>query len=239
MNNSFAKQGTLYLIPVPISDSGNTDSIPEAVLSRTRSLRYFIAENAKTARKYLKSLGIIQNEITVLEIDKHARNTDFNTYFEPLLQGNNIGLLSEAGMPAIADPGAEFVSEAHNRKIQVVPLTGPSSLLLALAASGMSGQHFSFNGYLPKEKEGRILSIKSLEKSSAQFKMAQLFIETPYRNVMLFNEFINILHPETRFCVASDITGPAEYISTKLIKQWKKSPTPDLKDKPTIFIFQA
>ncbi|HEX5003108.1 MAG TPA: SAM-dependent methyltransferase [Bacteroidia bacterium] len=239
MNDVDTRPGILYLIPVPISDPNNIGHIPEAALSKTRLLRYFIAENAKSARKYLKILGIKQSEITVIEIDKHALKIDFNTYFEPVFQGNDVGLLSEAGMPAIADPGAEFVAEAHKRQIKVVPLTGPSSLLLALSASGMSGQHFSFNGYLPKEKEKRILSIKALEKSSSQFKIAQLFIETPYRNVMLFNDFLNVLLPETRLCVAIDITGPDEFISTKQVKNWKKTPLPDLKDKPSVFIFQA
>ncbi|MBP9082170.1 MAG: SAM-dependent methyltransferase [Bacteroidia bacterium] len=231
------KTGRLFLIPVPIGETPPEQVIPEGTLAAIRHLRVIIAENAKSARAVLKqfTMDATLQEIEVLQMDKHGSAYDFNFYFEKLRTGTDTGLMSEAGMPAVADPGAEFVKQAHMEGIQVVPLTGPSSILLALAASGLNGQGFAFHGYLPKEQQERIAAIKTLERNAAKWHQTQIFIETPYRNQALLNDLINSCSGNTRLCVACNITAADEIIRTMPVHEWKNHKI-DLHKKPTIFL---
>lgn len=231
--------GQLFLIPVPISDKEPSVSIPQDVIRQTADIRYFIAENAKSARKYFKSIGMEQSALNVAELDKHEPSSGIREMLQPALNGQDMGLLSEAGIPAVADPGSLVVAEAHRLGIPVVALTGPSSLILALAASGLNGQRFSFNGYLPKEKDQLKKQLAFLEKLSGQTKQAQIFIETPYRNVQLLREMLEVLHPETKLSISADLTGSNAFSITKKVGEWRRSQMPDLKDKPTVFIIQS
>ncbi len=217
--------GTLYLVPVLLGDSGVSDVLPDHTLKVTAGLKFFIAENTKSARQFLKQVPGIspQQELSVLEIDKHSEHIDFNYYFGQLRKGSDTGLISEAGMPAVADPGSLFVRRAHQEGIRIVPLTGPSSLLLALAASGLNGQGFTFHGYLPKEKMQRIEKIKLLEQQAKRNHQTQIFIETPYRNQALFNDLLQSCNPGTTLCIAMDLTLKEEMIKTMTIGEWKKT----------------
>jgi 16S rRNA (cytidine1402-2'-O)-methyltransferase len=211
--------------------------LPEKTIGVASRLTCFIAENAKSARSFLKQLPSHHalQDITVMEMDKHAGKTDFSFYFEKLRAGMDCGLLSEAGMPGIADPGAAFVMQAHKEGIKVVPLTGPSSIFLALAASGLNGQGFIFHGYLPKEKDDRSAKIKLIEKNAERFRQTQIFIETPYRNQVLFNDLLQVCNPATLLGIATDITLPTEFIRTCNIGEWRKK-TMDLNKRPTVFM---
>ncbi len=231
------KPGILYLIPVLLGDIPVKDVIPEKTRDIASGLKCLIAENAKTARVFLKLLELKNplQEIEVLEMDKHSQKIDFNYYFEKLRSGIDTGIVSEAGMPGIADPGSSFVMQAHKENIKVVPLTGPSSIFLALAASGMNGQGFIFHGYLPKEKDERQAKIKQLEKQAERFRQTQIFIETPYRNQPLFNDIINLCNPSTNLCIATDITLPGEFIKTMTVSEWKKQGV-DLNKKLAVFL---
>jgi 16S rRNA (cytidine1402-2'-O)-methyltransferase len=231
------KPGILYLVPVLLGETSIHDVLPEKTIQTASKLACFIAENAKSARHFLKQLpltGTLQ-EIEVLELDKHSGKIDFNYYFAKLRSGIDTGLVSEAGMPGIADPGSAFVLQAHKEGIQVVPLTGPSSLFLALAASGMNGQGFLFHGYLPKEKEDRSSKIKLLEKNAERFRQTQIFIETPYRNQALFTDLLQLLNPGTLLCLAADVTLPTEFIKTMTVGEWRKK-TVDLNKRPCVFL---
>ena len=221
-----SKPGTLFLIPVLLGESELTDVLPLRTVEVTAQLKCFIAEDAKSARRFLKQVpGMApQQELNVLEIDKHATAVDFDYFFEKLRTGTSTGLISEAGMPAVADPGSVFVRKAHQEGIRVVPLTGPSSLLLALAASGLNGQGFVFHGYLPKEKLQRAEKIRQLELQGKRNQQTQIFIETPYRNQALFNELLQNCSGNTSLCIAMDLTTPSEKILTRTINDWKKSP---------------
>lgn len=231
------KSGRLFLIPVPIGETTPGQVIPDGTLAAIRHLKVIIAENAKTARAFLKQFAMDSTlqEIEVLQIDKHGAAYDFNFYFEKIRAGSDTGLMSEAGMPAVADPGAEFVRQAHIEGIQVVPLTGPSSILLALAASGLNGQGFAFHGYLPKDQQERISTIKTLERNASKWNQTQIFIETPYRNQSLLNDLINSCSGSTRLCVACNISSPDEIIRTLPVHEWKNHKI-DLHKKPTIFL---
>jgi len=229
--------GTLYLVPVLLGSTDASAVLPEHTIRIAGALSCYIAENAKSARFFLKQIPLSRTlqEIEVLEMDKHSGKIDFNFYFERLRSGTDTGLVSEAGMPGIADPGSAFVMQAHKEGIKVVPLTGPSSLLLALAASGMNGQGFIFHGYLPKEKEDRSAKIKSLEKNAAHFRQTQIFIETPYRNQVLLTDLLQNCNPGTLLCIAADISLPTEFIHTTSISDWRKK-TVDLNKRPTVFM---
>lgn len=231
------KAGILYLVPVTLGDYDPALVIPEPVLAVTRSLDCFIAENAKSARAFIKSINHSKplQEIRVMEMDKHADKIDFNFYFEDLRKGINTGLVSEAGIPSIADPGSPYVLQAHRENIKVVPLSGPSSILLALAASGLSGQHFVFHGYLPKEKNERSEKIRSMEAQSRKQKQTQIFMETPYRNQQMLDDLLSVCQGSTLLCLASDVTAPGETIITKTIADWKKEKV-DPGRKPTVFL---
>lgn len=233
------KKGTLYLIPVPIGNCPAEQIIPLHVLETTRALEIFIVENAKSARAYLKSIliGKPLQEIAVHQLDKHRSNKELllEIFNGSLLKGQHAGVMSESGMPGLADPGSEAVLMAHGLGIQVIPLVGPSSLFLALAASGLNGQNFNFHGYLPKEKSERKSMLKDLESNSRKSGITHLFIETPYRNEQLFDDLLSSLSGETFLCIASDISGPEQFIKTQKINAWKTT-KPKLKDIPTVFL---
>ncbi|MQP52981.1 MULTISPECIES: SAM-dependent methyltransferase [unclassified Flavobacterium] len=234
--------GKLYLIPITLSNPGETTVVPEDVLPQTIKraidfIDYYIVENEKTARKFIKSIHPEkkQPELKISVLNKHTEITEHNEFIQPLLNGANIGLMSESGCPGIADPGAVIVKLAHEKGIQVVPLVGPSSILLALMASGMNGQSFAFNGYLPIDKNDKKQALKNFERISQDKNQSQLFIETPYRNNKLMEDLLQILQPNTYLCVACDITLPTEFIKTKTANQWKKEKA-DLHNRPCIFI---
>ena len=226
--------GNIYLIPNLLGES-SLEVLPSQVATIVQSLTYFVVENEKSARKFIKQIAPnkVQAELQIAVINKH-HETDFAHFLTPCLQGHSIGIISEAGCPGIADPGADIVRIAHQKKMRVIPLVGPSSLLLAMMSSGLNGQNFAFNGYLPIEKQERYKTLKNLE-SKARKGQAQLFIEKPYRNKNLLTDLNSTLQPDTLLCIACDITLPTEEISTLPIHQWKKK-TIDLQKRPTIFI---
>lgn len=229
--------GMLYLIPTTLGESAPLEVLPISIKRAVENIDYYIAENEKTARKFIKSIstGKSQRNLHFETLNKFTEVFELPNYLEPCLNGIDIGLLSEAGCPAIADPGAAIVRIAHEKKIKVVPLVGPSSILLAMMASGMNGQNFAFNGYLPIEQKQRKKEIKRLEKLSAETGQTQAFIETPYRNNKMILDMVNSLHPETKICIACDITLPTEYIATRTANYWENN-LPDLHKRPAIFV---
>ncbi|AMO21366.1 SAM-dependent methyltransferase [Flavobacterium columnare] len=231
--------GKLYLIPTTLGEINPEDVLPYTVKRSIDFINHYIVENEKTARRFIKAIHPEkkQPELIINILNKHTQESDHIAFIQPLLNGQNIGLMSEAGCPGVADPGAAIVKLAHERGIQVIPLVGPSSILLALMASGMNGQSFAFNGYLPIDKGEKKQALKAFEKLSFDKKQSQLFIETPYRNNKLLEDLIQILQPNTSLCIASDITLPTEYIKTLTIKEWKKQKV-DLHNRPSIFIIQ-
>jgi 16S rRNA (cytidine1402-2'-O)-methyltransferase len=235
--NSKTSLGKLYLIPTTMGECDPMDVFPQTIKRSIELLDHYIVENDKTARKSIKLVcpEKKQADLTLYVLNKHTETKEHLEFIKPLLEGLNMGLMSEAGCPGVADPGAVIVKLAHEKGIQVVPLVGPSSILLAMMASGMNGQSFTFHGYLPIEKDEKKSSLKILERISFEKNQSQIFIETPYRNNKLLEDLIQILHPETHLCIATDITLPTEYIKTKKIAAWKKE-TVDLHKRPTIFI---
>lgn len=231
------KKGFLYLIPTTLGDNEPMEVLPVLVKEMIEKLDYFIVENEKTARKFIKRIAPEKSQpsLILFSLDKYADKLEVITYLDVCAKGISVGLLSEAGVPAIADPGAEIVKLAHQKNIRVIPLVGPSSIILAMMASGFNGQNFAFNGYLPIDASERKESIKSLEKLSKDKNQSQIFIETPYRNEKLFIDLKSTLNPSTKLCVACDITLAGEYIKTLEIKDWKNE-HPDLQKRPTIFI---
>jgi 16S rRNA (cytidine1402-2'-O)-methyltransferase len=229
--------GTLYLIPVPLADAAAAKSFTPYLVQTINSITEYIVENEKTARKFLKEAGLQtpQSQLIIHDYGKHARNADISTFFTGLMAGRDAGLMSEAGCPGVADPGADVVAEAHRRGIKVVPLVGPSSILLAIMASGFNGQSFTFHGYLPIDKADRSRRIKELEGFTERLKQTQLFIETPFRNNALLEEILKSCKPNTRLCIACNLTGEDELVKTQTVTAWKKA-LPDLHKKPTIFL---
>lgn len=227
---------TLYLIPTFLSDEGR-DVLPESVLSIIRSLDEFIVEKEKTARYFLKSIGtpVAQANLKFHILDEHSTLNDIQDLKKVLKQNKNIGLLSEAGCPGVADPGASVVSMAHQLKMKVRPLTGPSSILLSLMASGFNGQSFVFDGYLPRESAARKGRIRELEKSSNRTKQTRIFIETPYRNQSLFRDILEVCQSDTNLCIACSITSPHEWIKTATVAEWKKN-TQEIPKEPCVFL---
>lgn len=213
--------------------------LPVTVKNLVEQTDIYIAENEKTARRFIKNLvpEKVQATLKFSLLNKFTDPAELPTFLEPCKNGLNVGLLSEAGCPGIADPGAEIVKIAHSEGIKVVPLVGPSSILLALMASGMNGQNFAFNGYLPIENAARKQEIKQLERLSLEKNQAQVFIETPYRNNKMLEELLKHLHPSTKICVACDLTLHTEYVVSKSVQDWKKEKT-DLHKRPAIFILQ-
>src|SRR6201989_3548087 len=229
--------GMLYLIPVPLAENAAAKSFTPYLIDTINSIKEYIVENEKTARKFLKEAGlkIPQSELIIYDYGKHNRNDDTIEFFKGLVAGNDVGLMSEAGCPGVADPGAEIVAEAHRRNIKVVPLVGPSSILLAVMASGFNGQSFTFHGYLPIDKAERARKIKELESLATRFNQTQLFIETPFRNNPMLEEILRSCAPKTRLCIACDLTAETEFVQTKTIAEWKQK-VPDLHKRPTIFL---
>jgi 16S rRNA (cytidine1402-2'-O)-methyltransferase len=231
-----SEYGTLYLLPVGLGECNLEDVLPKKNIDLVKTLTYFIAENAKEARAFLKLCAYPEISRAQLSlINQHVKIEELTTFLEPLLQGNNMGLMSDAGCPGIADPGAEVIKLAHKKGIKVVPLVGPSSIVLSIMASGFNGQNFAFNGYLPIDKLERAKRIKELENMCVKYKQAQFFIETPYRNGNVFDDLLKILQPNTLLLVATHITLNDESIQVKPISVWKKGSTPDFSKKPTVF----
>jgi 16S rRNA (cytidine1402-2'-O)-methyltransferase len=235
------EKGSLYLIPVPIDQNSKEPVLLEKHQKIVRDLDYFIVENEKTARFYLSAFSLSKpiHQLNFEVLDKSLGQEEIKNFLVPLLKGFSIGLLSESGCPAVADPGAKIVALAHQNNIKVIPMTGPSSILLALMASGLNGQQFKFHGYLPSDKDKRIKKIISIENESKKNNETQIFIETPYRNQHVFNDLIKTLKEQTKLCIGLDITSDNEFILTKNIKDWKKEITKDLKNKPCIFLLQS
>jgi 16S rRNA (cytidine1402-2'-O)-methyltransferase len=228
----------LYLIPCTLGDTPVEQVLPAYNRDIILRLRHFIVEEVRTARRFLKAVdkGIDIDQLTFCPMGKHADPALFRTYLQPLVNGEPIGVISEAGCPAVADPGADLVALAQTLHLRVVPLVGPSSLLLAVMASGMNGQSFAFNGYLPIGNGPRTAAIKRLEARAWSENQTQLFIETPYRNAQLHAELLQTLRPDTRLCVAAGLTTADEWICTLCVAQWKKKPLPDLRKIPAIFL---
>lgn len=229
--------GKLYLIPTTLGEMNPEEVLPVTIQRTLNFISTYIVENEKTARRFIKSVHPEkkQSELEIFVLNKHTEIQDYQEFIRPLLNGQNVGLMSEAGCPGVADPGAVIVKLAHEKGIQVIPLVGPSSILLAVMASGMNGQSFAFNGYLPIDKGEKKLALKNFEKLSFDKNQSQLFIETPYRNNKLLEDLLVILQPNTHLCIACDITLPTEYIKTYLVKDWKKQKV-DLHNRPCIFI---
>jgi 16S rRNA (cytidine1402-2'-O)-methyltransferase len=230
--------GRIFLIPVTLGGEDYLQVIPEKVIDLTKSLRYFVVEDLRSARRYLRLIDkdFPINDSVFYELNKHTNETEIVHYLEPVLKGSDLGVMSETGMPAIADPGAKLISLAHQKKIIVTPLSGPSSIILALIASGLNGQHFSFNGYLPVKPTERSARLRELEKRSRE-GYAQIFMETPYRNQRMLESIITTCQNDTKLCIASDLTLPSESIRTMKISAWKKN-LPRINDKLVIFVLQ-
>jgi 16S rRNA (cytidine1402-2'-O)-methyltransferase len=228
----------LFLIPVGLADDSG-DWTGAHLRSMVLPLRRFVVEHPKSARHFLKALGMPLQELELEVLDEHSKPEDLDRLARWLESGNDAGLLSEAGCPAVADPGAMLVSRAHRLGMKVVPLVGPSSIVLALMASGLNGQRFAFNGYLPQASAQRDACIRDLEERSRKFDQTEIFIEAPYRNDQLLKALIANCRPETMLSLASDLTGATEEINTQSVGDWKKSPLPQLHKRPTVFLLLA
>ena len=233
--------GTLYLVPVPLGPTAPQDVLTPAVLATIRPLTHFVVEQAKTARAFLKAAGTDQplQALQLQELNEHTRAEALDALLAPLRAGHDVGLLSEAGCPAVADPGAHLVALAQKEGIRVVPLVGPSSLLLALMASGLNGQRFAFQGYLPAKEAERAKALRDLETESRKRQQTQIFIETPYRNRAMFDAVLQSCQPATRLTVATDLTLPGESVRTLSVAQWKKQTPPEIERRPTVFLLLA
>lgn len=230
--------GKIYLIPVTLGGDDYQKVIPERVLAITRTLRLFAVEDLRSARRYLRSIDKLFpiNESRFFELNEHTPETEISTFLNPVISGTDLGIMSEAGLPGIADPGAKLVFLAHRRSIRVIPLSGPSSIILALIASGLNGQNFSFNGYLPVNPSDRSASLRELEKRTRE-GYAQVFMETPYRNQRMLESILKTCNNDTKLCIALDITLESENIRTRTVAEWKKN-IPSINDHRVIFILQ-
>ena len=227
----------LYLIPTILSDGDWQNVLPAQIHPILTNTKYFIVENIRTARRFLKQVNreINIDECTFFELNKRTRSSELPQFLKPLTQGFDVGVISEAGCPGVADPGADVVKIAHKKGFRVVPIVGPSSILLALMASGLNGQNFAFNGYLPVKPNERVKEIANLEKRIKNNRQTQMFIETPYRNNHIIADLLKTCSPTTLLCIAANITGENEFIATKTIQEWKKN-VPDLHKQPVIFL---
>jgi len=233
--------GTLYLLPVPLADGAEVASYTPLLRETIGRIDEYVVENEKTARRFLRAAGlnVPQSALKLHDYGKHAREkADYGRIFESVVNGKDIGLMSEAGCPGVADPGADIVAEAHRRGVRVVPLVGPSAILLALMASGFNGQRFAFHGYLPIAKGERAKAIKDLERQSARDRQTQVFIETPFRNDQLFEELLRNCAPGTKICVACNLTAKDEFVLSLPVSEWKKR-KPELHKKPAMFLMAA
>lgn len=235
------KLGTLYLIPVTLGDDNITKVLPPEVVTIAQQLDIFVVENEKTARHFLSTIKTNKpvRELQLLTLNEHTQDQELPDLLKPLLAGLDVGLMSEAGCPGIADPGANLAELAHRKGVSVRPLVGPSSILLSLMASGFNGQRFTFLGYIPADKSARIQRLKEIEKTSGKYHETQIFIETPYRNQHLLEDILAHCNHATKLCIACNITLEDELIVSKTIAEWKKSTLPDLHKKPTVFLILA
>ncbi|MGY2133808.1 SAM-dependent methyltransferase [Hymenobacter sp. HD11105] len=229
--------GTLYLIPTILADDTAAQVLPAQVATHVAALSYFLVENARTARRFVKSVAPahVIEELRFTVIDKDSTEAEIRTALQPVAAGQDAGIISEAGCPGVADPGAELARVAHQLGIRVVPLVGPSSLLLALMGSGMNGQSFAFHGYLPIEKAKRVAAIKQLERTALTQHQTQLFIETPYRNMPLLDDLLAHLQPSTRLCIAASLTASNEFVRTHTVAGWKGK-LPEIHKQPAVFL---
>ena len=235
-----SSKGKLYLIPSPLGENEPSEVIPMPVLDSLKNFRTFVVEEVRTARRYLSKSGLKGHigELQFFELNEHTEPAVIEGYLRLFDDGNDVALISEAGLPAVADPGAQLVALAHVHGIEVVPAVGPSSLLLALMASGLNGQSFAFCGYIPAKTDERRSKLKTLEKVSAQLKQTQILIETPYRNDSLFADILSVCGSSTRVCVAANITMPDAYIKTKKVSEWKKEGLV-IGKRPCVFLILA
>lgn len=231
------RMAKLYLIPTTLGDTRIERVLPPDLTALISSIPVFIVENIRTARRFLKKVNpeIVIDNLKFFELNEHTDKKEISRFLEPILQGLDVGIVSEAGCPAVADPGADVVKIAHTKNIQVVPLVGPSSILLALMASGMSGQNFAFNGYLPVKNPEKAQHIKFLERRMQTEGQTQIFIEAPYRNLQLLDDLLKNCDPQTMLCIAADITLDSEFIQAKPVSYWKTH-LPDIQKRPAIFL---
>lgn len=234
------EKGKLYLIPSPLGDNDPSEVIPQPVLNSLEGFRTFVVEEIRTARRYLSKAGLKGKigDLEFHELNEHTEQSTVEGYLKLFDNGNDVALISEAGLPAVADPGAQLVALAHRHGIEVVPAVGPSSLMMSLMASGLNGQSFAFCGYIPAKTEERKSKLKLLEKVSGQLKQTQIIIETPYRNDSLFKDILSTCSPSTRLCIAANITMPDAYIKTKMVSQWKKENL-IIGKRPCVFLILA
>lgn len=233
-------KGKLYLIPSPLGDNNPSEVIPQPVLDSLKEFRTFVVEETRTVRRYLSKAGLKGHigQLQFFELNEHTDRATIETYLKLFEDGNNVALISEAGLPAVADPGAQLVELCHQNDIEVIPAVGPSSLMLALMASGLNGQSFAFCGYLPAKTDERRTALRNIEKTSSQLHQTQICIETPYRNDSFFKDILANCRPGTRLCVAADITLPTAFIRTKTVGQWKKEELV-IGKRPCVFLILA
>jgi 16S rRNA (cytidine1402-2'-O)-methyltransferase len=231
-------KGKIYLIPTPLGEGALDKVLPIGNAEIIRNLKFFVVENERTARRFLKKTdrNIMIEDLQMVVLDEHTQQVSVEQYLKAVENGQDIGLMSEAGCPAIADPGADVVALAQALDIQVVPLVGPSSILMAQMASGFNGQNFAFAGYLPIKPDERAKALKKLETRAKNEHQSQIFIEAPYRNIKMFEDILKTCLPDTKLCVAVDITCETEFIKTKSVKAWKSAKVPDINKRPAIFI---
>jgi 16S rRNA (cytidine1402-2'-O)-methyltransferase len=230
--------GNLYLVPTVLGETPVTDVLPEKTITIIHSLNHFIVEELRTARRFLRAAGVkksFDSGITLSVFNEHTAPDAVEDCLSPLFQGHDVGILSEAGVPCVADPGSPLIQAAHSKGVRVIPLTGPSSILLALMASGFNGQNFTFHGYLPVEDDQRSKKLREIEKAAREKDQTQIFIETPYRNQKMFDAILHVCSPGTRLCIAVDLTLPEEMVLTKTVKDWKGK-TPDIQKRPAVFL---
>lgn len=235
-----AEKGKLYLIPSPLGENDPSEVIPLPILKSLEGFRTFVVEEVRTARRYLSKAGLKGriDGLEFFELNEHTEAATVESYLKLFNDGNDVALISEAGLPAVADPGAQLVALAHRHGIEVIPAVGPSSLMMSLMASGLNGQSFAFCGYIPAKTDERKSKLKLLEKVSGQLKQTQIIIETPYRNDSLFKDMLSTCSPSTRLCIAANITMPDAYIKTKTIAQWKKEVI-TIGKRPCVFLILA
>lgn len=234
------EKGKLYLIPSPLGENEPGEVIPAPVLESLQGFKTFVVEEIRTARRYLSKAGLKGHiaDLEFYELNEHTDNATIEGYVRLFDGGNNVALISEAGLPAVADPGAQLVALCHRCGIEVVPAVGPSSLMLALMSSGLNGQSFAFCGYLPAKTDERRAALKAIEKRSAAARQSQIFIETPYRNDGMFSDIINVCGGHTRLCIAANITMPDAFIRTRTVAEWKQNPV-TIGKRPCVFILLA
>ena len=240
MSDPLEPKGKLFLIPSTLGDNEPLEVLPISIKRAIEDIDHYIVENEKTARRFIKKISPRKSQpsLQMVTLNKYTEPESLPGFLQPCIEGRDVGILSEAGCPGIADPGADVVKIAHEKHIRVIPLVGPSSIILALMASGFNGQNFAFNGYLPIDSGERRRAIKKMEKLSIELHQSQVCIETPYRNDKLLTDMLKSLSTNTKLCIACDITLNTEYIATKTVADWKKE-LPQLHKRPTIFIIQG